>query len=271
MQVLTEILSGMYYPGRGIIAGRNEEGNNVLVYFLTGRSPSSKARMLKLGQNTGAISTDVTDPTQLASGSSALLLYPAIIPSTNGIVISNGSQTNLLNSAISSSEHLFLSGNRDDRVISMEIMRKAFDRPSLIHDAQKDRMINQASYEPDSPNNTPRINLVALNNGGTFHNVRYNSMQRPEHSFWDFGFERGAGLLLTTYSGENKDPLPSFAGPPVVGTLVDFNNVTKTANSVYGALNPSYRIAVAALHVDSKKGNIIDRHIINPAEEEDFK
>ena len=96
-----EALTQMEYPGRGIIISRSFDNQwNQLTYFLTGRSPSSKARQLVQGKTTGTVSTQVTDEEQLSKGSRALLLYPAImISETNrniGIVASNGAQTILL-------------------------------------------------------------------------------------------------------------------------------------------------------------------------------
>ncbi|MEK6910612.1 MAG: IMP cyclohydrolase [Nanoarchaeota archaeon] len=98
MQNLVDILGEMPYPGRGIIAGRNSFGDNVVAYFLTGRSDPSKKREFLVGDNTGVISTHVTDPAQLAKGSSALLIYPAVAPcekiingsNKHGLIVTNG-------------------------------------------------------------------------------------------------------------------------------------------------------------------------------------
>lgn len=268
MQNLMEILSGMEYPGRGILAGRNGSGDNVFAYFLTGRSAPSKAREFIYDDKTGAVSTNCTDPEQLKKGSPALLIYPAMIHSEKGVVVSNGSHTNLLNSALHSK--VIPSVGSDDFTLSGDIMSKAMSgEPSLIYDSVGRRFIDQKSYEPDAPNNTPRIGLIALKNGACFGAVTKNPLDRTEFRSWSLFYNSGQGHLLTTYSGENKNPLPAFTGAPVSGSIEGWKNAAQSAYDVYNALNKNFRVSVVALHTNSKTGEVIDRHIINPARDAD--
>mgnify|MGYP001609875212 FL=1 len=183
--------------------------------------------------------------------------------------MSNGSQTNLLHSFLESGENLVGGDSSFHSLKSKLVLLNAFEKPNFLYDAQKDRSINQTSYEPDVPNNTPRINLVALRNGGCFHHVFKNTLDRAEQRFYPFDFVNGQARLLTTYTGENIEPLPSFTSEPVLSSIKCLRTVAQTADAIYGALNSNYRIAVAAIHVDPQNGKIVDRHIINPARDAD--
>ncbi len=84
-------LRRMPYPGRLIIIGRDPGGTRaVLVYAITGRSESSRARRLKFAE--GAVWTEPLDMEVLKKGNVDLLIYRAIVLGS-GIAISNGRQT----------------------------------------------------------------------------------------------------------------------------------------------------------------------------------
>ncbi|MFC5260455.1 hypothetical protein ACFPT6_36045, partial [Streptomyces cinereospinus] len=48
MTELSTRLSGNRYPGRGILYARVPSGAHVIAYFLTGRSPTSRERILHI-------------------------------------------------------------------------------------------------------------------------------------------------------------------------------------------------------------------------------
>ena len=84
-------LTEMTYPGRLIALGRDLSGAfNVVIYAITGRSPSSQARRLVAEGN--AVWTKPTDPEVLNKGNPDLLVYPALVLGA-GIAVSNGKQT----------------------------------------------------------------------------------------------------------------------------------------------------------------------------------
>ena len=65
---ITEALGGNEYPGRGILLGKSEDGNNAAVaYFIMGRSDNSRNRVFVedgKGLRTKAVSyTHLTLPT----------------------------------------------------------------------------------------------------------------------------------------------------------------------------------------------------------------
>ncbi|MDO8628186.1 MAG: IMP cyclohydrolase, partial [Nanoarchaeota archaeon] len=220
-----EELTAMEYPGRGIIISRSFDNQwNQLTYFLTGRSPPSKARKLVQGKTTGTVSTQVTDEEQLKKGSRALLIYPAIMISETkksiGIVASNGAQTTLLYNRLrqlhnqvsnptyqeQELEETFL-GNEETKLYLEE-------EPHYMYDEHSDTLIDLNSFEPDEPNWTPRINAMMQGNKSYMHIVKRNKRGRAEHRYFLFPESlediQGEGLLLTTYDGKNVNPLPSF-------------------------------------------------------------
>ncbi len=250
-----EALTAMEYPGRFIIVGRSPDDESVVIYGITGRSSSSKSRKLVESEKTHTIQTQVTDPKELEKGSAALLLYPAIAFYQGGIVASNGAQTKLLYSALkrldTESGQRKLGGIQytlrpDEKFILSEIvMKDAMKEPVWEYDFQHDRWIDLTSFEPDEPNDTPRINLALLAGTTCFHIVR-NRNGKPVSERYVFPLEQWKGHLLATYTGENKDPLPSFKGEPIP-VNISWASPEDAVDSVYKMLHPYYRVAVSAV------------------------
>ena len=117
------------YPGRIIIIGKSPAGENVVMYAITGRSPSSQARKLDINEAKKKIFVKPTDEKTLKTGNPDLLVYPAIICGS-GIAVSNGKQT----------EDVFKCLDADKDPLQVQI----------------DSLVNW-EYEPDDPNFTPRI------------------------------------------------------------------------------------------------------------------
>ena len=89
-----EAIAEMEYPGRLIALGRDPTGeHNVVVYAVTGRSPSSQARTLEYNADDNTIFTKPTDPEVLEKGNPDLLLYDAIVMLDDSVAVSNGKQT----------------------------------------------------------------------------------------------------------------------------------------------------------------------------------
>ncbi len=217
-----ESLSGMVYPGRVLAVGRDFSGTfNVIIYAVTGRSPSSQARKLELEGVT--IWTKPTDPETLGKGNIDLLIYPAVILS-EGLAVGNGKQTSDID---------------------------VHSNPSPIHVLEE--ALKNWEYEPDHPIFTPRISgcIVPSNRAGL------SILKRAETGaslrfFYEVPLIRGKGKLLATYSGENKDPLRSFSGDPLT---IDLGEPTARdmAEAVYKALHPpagktDFRVAVACVY-----------------------
>jgi IMP cyclohydrolase len=240
MEDLKQYLKNRPYVGRFIILGKSPDKCNVAVYGITGRSPSSQARRLVLKDL--EIKVEPTDPKVLAQGNIDLLVYPAVIL-RYGIAVSNGKQT--------SDVARFLDGRNPSEALSMA-------------SANWD-------YEPDSPNFTPRIS------GGTFKElaalgiIKRGEDGKSVRDYFEVPMSPGQGSFISTYTGENKDPLPPFAGNPVQISLVG-NNASEIAEQVYEAFAPQegakdFRVSVASVYEDTRGMALsLTAHIVNRCE-----
>jgi IMP cyclohydrolase len=262
-----EALVNMEYPGRFIIVGRDKSDTyNSITYGLTGRSTSSRARNLVIDRE-NIVRTHVTDAAQLNAGNAALLIYPAMVFSPPYIAVSNGVQTELLFDAI-------LNHGKEKAANPHRLMRQAFSEPVHRYDA-KNGWVDITNFEPDVPNNTPRISAIVGNESGSIAIMRqdqYKVVRREGNNhlpeIFPVEFRPGKGVLISTYSGENTDPLPSFASSPLPLGL-PYRTPAETCSAVYDALAPKqgddFRVAVASIFVDVKNKDMYDVsfHIVN--------
>lgn len=258
-------LESMIYSGRGIAVGMTPSRKPFMGYSLTGRSDPSKARELVEGKNTRTIRTNVTDKEQLEKGSPALLLYPAIVPVKHRdmIVASNGAQTQLVYSAAM---------RRPLDYSPYKILKDAFKEPFWLYDEKENRWIDITTYEPDPPNNTPRISACMQGNSAAFHIVLCSDSEQ--------GYKReklhlvdlvpGRGKMITTYKGGNEKPLQPFTGEPLDISIAS-ETAEGIAESMYSAIGhgskpgENYRVAAAVMVWDPKTWSI-DTKIINRSE-----
>jgi len=251
-----ENLASMEYPGRFIILGQHVSGEQgVAVYGVTGRSPPSQARKFVYNEEHEVLRTDVTDKEQLEKGSPALLIYPAMARKGSLMVVSNGAQTSLLYEAVPE-----ISGSDPDVA-----MKGAFQNPRFSYDP-KMGWIDLASYEPDPPNHTPRINGIIHENGkrSSFGIVKAGEGRLRIFETFEEWFKPGEGKLMATYSGANQNPLPSFEGNPLEVKLAG-EKQEDVAKAVYDCLAPKegkddFRVAVACWFTKEKEPYIINRH-----------
>lgn len=216
---LREFLSNIEYPGRFIFVGRTSGGKDAFFYGITGRSPSSKARILVEGKSEGGRGTDVvrvavTDEEVLKKGRPDLLVYPAVIfnASKTSVTIGNGIQTEDVSSQIQFNPNPLLA-------------------LSMGH--------SEHSYEPDKPNYTPRITGVINGHGESAVGlVKRGFGDRVQKAY--FATEKlplGAGMFVSTYNGRDTDPLVSFTGEPIELRLAAYDvGSMALANQVAEAL-----------------------------------
>jgi IMP cyclohydrolase len=230
-------LSSLSYPGRLIILGRDRgDACNIVVYAITGRSPSSQARRLIRDGDT--IWTRPTDPEVLKTGNPDLLVYPAVIMGRR-IAVSNGKQTTDVFSANAGSALRAL-----------------------------DAGLASWSYEPDAPIYTPRISGCILDTDSAgLALLRRSDGGVTQRSFFEFPLEAGRGRLIATYTGENRDPLPSFRGEPLDLELGE-GTAQSMAEAVYAALGPrgaekDFRVAVACLFAKAGRMSEVEVAILN--------
>jgi len=231
-----EALSAMEYPGRFIILGKLETGQELVVYGVTGRSESSRARRFE--QDKGIIRTAPTNPEVLKKGNPKLLIYNAIRKLDKNIVVSNGAQTDLIYDAIHS---------LDFDKSPAEIFASAFRNPCLVDG------IDLTAFEPDEPNYTPRISGLLTPRGAGLAIAKHQN-GRVLRTFFDFPLVPGRGKLIATYTGVNQNPLPSFAGEPLdIG--IPFTGLQSLAQVFYDAIFPraadkDFRVGVAVVSYD---------------------
>lgn len=239
MSTVDEYFKERVYPGRVIIVGKSPQGDDVIMYAITGRSPSSQARMLEHNSDNGVVLVKPTDEEILKTGDPELLIYPAIYYK-NGLVFGNGVQTKDIFEHYDSERHSV----------------------NVLLNGQ-----SNWSYEPDAPNYTPRISGVITDN------CSISILKRAVDSttlryFFQVSMIDGIGKLITTYNGYNESPLLSYNGEPT-DVEIPWDNPEDCVKGLYKALGPSegtddYRVTAAALYRTSNKG--ISLKIINRCE-----
>ncbi len=256
------------YPGRLIAVGRDHHGHQVIVYLMTGRSPSSQAR--RLIYEAGELRTEVTDPTLLAQGNPQLLLYDCMLRANDHFLISNGSQTLCL--AESAEAHYEQRRTLDPLAILVD----AHQRPYLIEGTQQGCFLDLTAYEPDPPHWTPRICAVV----GPQH-AAMSITKRVDgelcRNFFALPMQAGTLHLLTTYTGSlptANEGLPSFAGEPLRVTMPGEtpHTITQAFCEAFAPRpeteNRDFRISVATIFYHPKEHRL-QAHVWNrhPMEE----
>lgn len=230
------------YPGRLIIMGRDlSDKSAIVIYAITGRSASSRARRINLTAQGAWV--EPTDEMILKQGNRELLIYPAILFG-HGLAVSNGKQT------LDIQNHL--SPDRDP----VDILSSA-----LIH----------WEYEPDAPAFTPRISGCVLPDG----RAALSIIKRCEDGssskrYFNLPMLPGEGKMILTYSGANRDPLPSFNGEPQDVRLI-CDTAEETAKAVYSALRPEkqqkdFRVAVVCVFAREQTTTDFSMSVINRSE-----
>jgi len=239
MDNMTTALATLEYPGRLIIIGAaRDSGKAVVVYAITGRSPSSQARKLVL-RNDG-IWVQPTDEATLRQGNVDLLVYPAVLFSRAGVAVSNGKQTADVRDRLAPGA---------DPVSALSKALAAWD------------------FEPDAPIFTPRISGCLAGATAGLSVLRRGPSGETLRNYFEVGLRPGEGRLISTYEGPNADPLPVFYGEP---RDIGLSGATaaETAASAYAGLGPAssakdFRVAVACVHVLLGDPEKADVHIIN--------
>jgi len=174
-----EYLSNNEYPGRGIIIGNAKSGEWVVAYFIMGRSENSRNRVFK--KENDILFTFPYDESKVKDKS--LIIYNAIRKYKNRLIVTNGDQTDTI--------YEYLSNG------------KTF----------KDALLTR-TYEPDSPNYTPRISALLDIEDEVFQtSILRKKGEEVERAFFSYKKQNGKGRFLSTYK-TNGDPLPSFEGEP---------------------------------------------------------
>lgn len=174
------------YPGRGLIIGRNAEGDWTLVYWIMGRSEHSRNRQFVA--DGGTLRTQAHDPSKVVDPS--LIIYEAMLELPGVQLVTNGDQTRTIHDAL-------LAGSSFEAALTTR------------------------AHEPDAPHYTPRISgmldVRAAEPSVRLAILRANPLDpsATDRSFFNVAAPRaGEGRGLTTYASDGN-PLPSFSGEPL--------------------------------------------------------
>jgi IMP cyclohydrolase len=235
-----EWLRGNIYPGRGLVMGMDETGENLVqIYWIMGRSENSRNRVFS--HEAGRVFTEAADPAKVKDPS--LIIYNAMCESHAVVpkygyrfcAVSNGCQTD-----------------------------------AIIHQCDEEAPLTSAMakfhYEPDAPNFTPRISgLCKVNGVGTYSAEMSILRKSPWTDDCDrahytyFHIAPGFGYCLTTYLGDG-DPLPSFHGEPLLMPIIGSEIAIMAI--YWDALNKNNRVSLV-VKIIPISGGPSKVHIVN--------
>jgi IMP cyclohydrolase len=212
---ITTLLKNNSYPGRGLFIGMSEDAAFAVIgYFIMGRSTNSRNRIFcEEGANIMIKPFDeskVEDP-------SLIIYYPLRVLGSE-TVVSNGDQTDTI-------AHFLQQG---------ETFAAA---------------LRTRTYEPDTPNFTPRISGIASYNQGAF-SYKFSILKRWRadnpacvRQFFEYEPLAGQGHFIHTYT-EDGNPLPSFNGEPTVVSLAGAADIDCFATHVWDSLNADNKVSL---------------------------
>ena len=195
------------YPGRGVLVGRTGDNSLFAAYWLTGRSPASRERILR------AADADLQVVGREDAAFDPLRHYRASTTVGQWVVVGNGDHVDQLAGAI-------------------------------WDDVPLDEALEGVDPEPDPPINPPRIVAVIDESDGSVALAAARSAPSGQIDRLVVRAvpQNGWGLLITTYAGEIAAPRTD-ATPLWVATAA---TVDAQLEACWGALDPELRAAAAA-------------------------
>jgi IMP cyclohydrolase len=218
MLTLHDLLAANPYPGRGVLCARTHSGAVLGGYFLTGRSPASRDRALRLiGDDlvVGPLTPGEHDP---------LRHYAAATATSGWLVLGNG-------------EHVSRAAER------------------LRAGASPTEALSGFVYEPDPPIRTSRLTALISRDGGrtaVFGAARPSRATRPTSNVMTLAVQDlrpGEAVLLTTYESDGEQV---SVAAPFTEVTVDAGNGPELSDEIWWALDERFRIAAAV--VDPVRG-----------------
>jgi len=237
---LNELLAGNTYPGRGIVLGVDETGENaVIIYFIMGRSVNSRNRIFE--ETEEGIITKAHDESLMTDPH--LIIYAPVRALPGGVhtIVTNGDQT--------------------DTIYDFMKEGKTFE------DALRTR-----TFEDDRPNWTPRISgVVSVEDGKASYKLSIlKSDNGDENSVLRYFFDycqpkAGEGRFIHTYVGDGN-PIPSFEGEPEKVTIK--GDIEQLALNTWENLNNDNKVSLYVSFISLKDGST-DTIIINKHDQEE--
>ena len=212
------------YPGRGLVVGRASSDDTwLMVYWIMGRSENSRNR--RFVAEGGMLKTEPVDPSKVKDPS--LIIYEAMLELPGVYLVSNGLQTRDLYDALRSG------GTFEETLAHWE-------------------------REPDAPNYTPRISAMLDLREPSARIIlsllkanRANPDLTDRFTIYPALPPPGLGYCITTYA-EDGDPLPSFAGDPLLVPCI--GSPDDVLATYWDALNPENRVALAVKRIPTGGG-----------------
>ena len=237
MQKLTiaQAVGATSYPGRGILAGKTPDGTRLfLAYFIMGRSVNSRNRVFV--EDGEGLRTRAFDPSKLSDPS--LIIYAPVRVLGKTTIVTNGDQT--------------------DTIYDHLTAGKGFAKA-----------LRTRTFEPDSPNFTPRISgIVKVKDGAMKYKLSIlksdgGNADSVERFFFEYDQPvAGEGRFIHTYRCDGS-PIPSFAGEPErVRLMGDIDTFTRM---VWNSLNEDNKVSLFVRYIDLATGKTQDR-IVNKYE-----
>ena len=220
-----ELLKDNTYPGRGIVIG-----NNVAYYWIMGRSENSRNRIFALTED--GIETRAFDESKVADPS--LIIYHPVRKTADGLIVTNGDQTDTIYEGLAEGKSFKTS-------------------------------LETRSFEPDSPNFTPRISGILTFSKKDFSYemsiLKSADAEGTACNRYTFSYTAlpGLGHFIHTYVGDGS-PLPTFQGEPERVKIG--NDIDAFTNSLWDALNHDNRISLFVRYTDLATGKE-EKRLIN--------
>lgn len=227
-------LSEHAYPGRGILLGRSRDNRKaVIAYFIMGRSANSRNRVFE--ETEDGIEAKACDMSKMVDPS--LVIYHPVRKAENGAtIVTNGDQT--------------------DTICNFIAEGKTFTEA-----------LRTRTFEPDSPNWTPRISGMVEPDGRYSLSI-LKSLDGDDSCACRYFFEYsapkpGVGHFISTYVGLGG-PVPSFQGEPIP-ISIEAADAKTLADSIWENLNADNKISLFVSYIDLSNGEC-ESTIINKYE-----
>ena len=225
-----ELIKDNPYVGRGIVIGKSESGKEaVSAYFIMGRSNNSRNRVFtKHGED---LFTEPFDASKVEDPS--LIIYAAVRKTDNGLIVTNGDQTDTVYDGLKSG--------------------------LSFSDSLKSR-----EFEPDAPNLTPRISGYLTFGGGDFsYEMSILKSADPlgtacNRYTFSYPSRPGLGHFIHTYVTDGN-PIPTFQGEPERVAIPD--DIDAFTNELWKNLNEDNKISLYVRYTNLANGEVTERLI----------
>lgn len=220
------------YPGRGIIIGMSEDGENaVTAYFIMGRSSNSRNRIFVTKDE--GIRTQAFDESKLEDPS--LIIYAPVRVLGNNTIVTNGDQTDTI-----------------------------YD--NMGKNMTFEQSLRCREFEPDAPNYTPRISGILHVEKGEYDYAMSilksdngNPLACNRYTYSYSNPIAGEGRFIHTYM-QDGNPLPSFEGEPKLISIK--GDIDEFTDSLWNSLNEDNKVSLFVRYIDIKTGKYTTR-IVN--------